>query len=114
MAGMVAGHTNGIIPGLEITAAYSRFTLYSENEYMLDFKGRENYFFYSWTQLSSQIFKNTQVGFLAQSLRWYQTKFDVQRGIYAEYSAGNFTFDVYHFNPFTDFNFTIVSASYSF
>jgi hypothetical protein len=114
MAGAVVGKTNGIIPGLEFTAAYSRFTLYSENEYMLDFKGRGNYFFYSWTQLSGQVFKNTQAGVLAQSLRWYQTKFDVQRGIYAEYNMGNFTFDIYHFNPFTNFNFTIISASFGF
>ncbi len=114
MAGVVTGHTNGIIPGLEITATYSRFTLYSENEFMLDFKGRENYFFYSWTQFSGEIFKNTQAGVLAQSLRWYQTKFNVQRGIYAEYNTGKFTFDIYHFNPLTNFNFTIVSASFEF
>ena len=114
MAGVVVGHTNGVIPGLELTATYLWLTLYSENEYMLDFKGKENYFFYSWTQLSGRVFKNIQAGVLAQSLRWYQTKFDVQRGIYAEYSTGNFTFDVYHFNPFTDFNFTIISASFGF
>jgi hypothetical protein len=114
MAGVAMGHTNGILPGLELTASYKRFTLYSENEYMLDFKGRENHFFYSWTQFSGQIFKNTQAGILAQSLRWYQTKFDVQRGLYAEYNTGSFTFDVYYFNPLTDFNFVIVSASFGF
>jgi hypothetical protein len=113
MAGAVAGNTSGILPGLEFTASYKNFNLYSENEYVLNFKGKENNFFYSWTQLSAQIFKNTQAGVLAQSLRWYQTKFDVQRGIYAEYNAGNFTFDVYYFNPFTNFNFAIVSASFA-
>ena len=45
MAGAVVGHTNGILPGLEFNATYAAFTLYSENEYMLDFKGKENYFF---------------------------------------------------------------------
>ena len=114
LAGVLVGHTSGILPGLELNVSYLKFTLYSENEYMLDFKGKDNYFFYSWTQLSAQIFKNTQAGILAQSLRWYQTKFDVQRGIYAEYNTGSFTFDVYHFNPFTSFNFTIVSASFAF
>ncbi len=114
MAGAVVGHTNGILPGLEFNASYKRFTLYSENEYMLDFKGRENYFFYSWTQLSAQTLKNIQVGVLAQSLRWYKTKFDIQRGIYAEYNIGSFTFDAYYFNLFTSSDFAIVSACFAF
>ncbi len=114
MAGAVVGHTNGILPGLELNASYKTFTLYSENEYMLDFKGKENYFFYSWSQLSTQIFKNTQAGVLAQSLRWYKTKFDIQRGIYAEYNIGRFTFDAYYFNLFTNSDFAIVSANFSF
>jgi len=114
MAGMVVGHTNGILPGLEFNISYKAFTLYSENEYMLDFKGKENYFFYSWTQLSVQVFKNVSTGVLAQSLRWYQTKFDVQRGLYAEYTTGKFTFDFYYFNPFTDYHFIIASANISF
>ena len=114
MAGVVVGHTNGILPGLEFNASYKNFTLYSENEYVIDFKGQENCFFYSWTQLSAQIFKNTQAGVLAQSLRWYKTKFDFQRGIYAEYNTGSFTFDAYYFNPFTNSDFVIVSASFDF
>jgi hypothetical protein len=114
MAGMVVGNTKGILPGLEFTFSYKTFTLYSENEYMLDFKGKENYFFYSWTQLSAEAFKNVSAGVLAQSLRWYQTKFDVQRGLFGEYSTGRFTFDLYYFNPFTDYHFIIASANISF
>ena len=114
MAGAVVGHTNGILPGLEFNASYKSFTLYSENEYVLDFRGREDYFFYSWTELSAQIFKNTQAGIVAQSLRWFKTKFNIQRGMYAEYNTGSFTFDAYYFNPFTNSDFAIVSASFAF
>lgn len=114
MAGAVVGHTNGIVPGLEFNATYTRFTLYSENEYVLNFKGKEDYFFYSWTQLSRQIFKNIQAGVLAQSLRWFKTKFDIQRGVYAEYNVGSFTFDAYYFNLFTNSEFVIVSANFDF
>ena len=114
MAGMVVGHSNGILPGLEFNISYSTFTLYSENEYMLDFKGKEDYFFYSWTQLSTQTFKNVSAGVLAQSLRLYKTKFDVQRGIYAEYSKGKFTFDFYYFNMFTDYHFAMAAANFNF
>ncbi len=114
MAGMVVGHTNGILPGLEFNIDYGMLNLYSENEYMLDFKGKDNYFFYSWSQLSAQIFKNARAGVLAQSLRWYQTRFDIQRGVYAEYNLNSFTFDAYYFNPFTSYNFGTVSVSFAF
>jgi hypothetical protein len=114
MAGAIVGHTNGILPGLEFNASYKKFTLYSENEYMLDFKGRENYFFYSWSELNAQTFKNVRVGVLAQSLRWFKTKFDIQRGVYAEYNIGSFTFDAYYFNLFTNSDFAIVSANFNF
>lgn len=114
ITGLVIGRTNGILPGIEFSASYSIFNFYSENEYMLDFKGKDNYFFYSWTELNAQFSKNIAAGVLAQSLRWYKTKFDIQRGIYAEYNLGSFTFNVYYFNPFTSFNFTIAAASFTF
>ncbi len=114
MAGILVGHTKGVLPALELNASWCFITLYSENEYMLDFKGKKNYFFYSWSQLSAQTFKNISAGVLAQSLRWYQTKFAIQRGIYIEYNLKNFTLGLYYFNPFTAFNFTIISASFAF
>lgn len=114
MAGIAFGNSNGILPGLECSASYSMLNFYSENEYMFDFKGKEDYFFYSWTQLSATMFKNAQAGVLAESLRLYKTKFDIQRGIYTEYGLGNFTFDVYYFNPFTDYDFAVASITYAF
>lgn len=114
MAGVVVGHSNGILPGFEVTASYSFLNFYSENEYMLSFKGKDNYFFYSWTELNALTIKNLKAGVLAQSLQWYKTKFDVQRGIYAEYSLGKFTFDFYYFNPFTGFDFAMAAVSFDF
>ena len=114
MAGIAAGNSNGVLPGLECSATYSIINFYTENEYMLDFKGKENNFFYSWTQLSANTFKNMQAGVLTESLRWFKTKFDVQRGIYAEYSPGNFTFDIYGFNLFTSSHFFMASVTYQF
>lgn len=114
IAGMVVGHTNGIIPGLELNASYTFLNLYSENEYMLDFTGKENYFFYSWTELNATIFENVKAGLLAQSLRWYNTKFDIQRGLYAEYSFNSFTINVYYFNPFSSAYFAMAALSIDF
>ena len=114
MAGVAVGNSSGILPGLECTASYSNVNFYSENEYMLAFSGKENYFFYSWSQLSTGTFKNMQAGVVAQTLRWYQTKFDIQHGVYAEYSLGNFTFDAYYFNPLTHYDFVVASLTYEF
>ncbi|MEO8711163.1 MAG: hypothetical protein ABI405_03515 [Parafilimonas sp.] len=114
MAGIAVGNSNGVLPGLECSATYSAINFYTENEYMFDFTGKENYFFYSWTQLSANTFKNMQAGVLAESLRWFKTKFNVQRGIYAEYSPGNFTFDIYGFNLFTSSDFFMASVTYQF
>ena len=114
MAGIAYGDTKGFLPGLEITAAYGKFNLYSENEYLLDFKGRENNFFYSWTQLCAGIFKNFQAGIVAESLRLYKTKFDIQKGVYAEYAPGNFIVDVYCLNPFSKYNYWVASVSFQF
>ena len=112
--GIVAGRSNGFLPGFELNVDYLNFNLYSENEYMLAFKGKDDDYFYSWSQLSSSIIKNVRLGLAAQSLRWYKTKFDIQRGFYAEYSTVNFTFDAFYYNPFTTFNFVIVSATFDF
>lgn len=114
MFGMVAGNSNGLLPGLEITASYGKFNFYSENEYMFDFKGQTDDYFYSWTELNRQVFKNINVGVIAESLRWYKTNFNVQRGVYAEYNIGSFTFDAYYLNPFTNSGFGVITAIVSF
>jgi len=114
MIGLAVGNTNGILPGFECSATFSKLSLYSENEYMFDFTGKEGNFFYSWTQLGDTIIKNMQAGVAAESFRLYKTKFDVQKGVYLEYNLGKFLFDVYHFNPFSKYNYTVASIAYNF
>jgi hypothetical protein len=114
MAGIAVGNTNGVLPGFECSAAYAKLSLYSENEYLFDFKGKENNFFYSWTQLGDTVIKNVQVGVAEESIRLYKTKFAVQKGLYIEYNLGKFLFDVYHFNPFSKYNYTVASVSFNF
>lgn len=114
MAGIAVGNTNGIMPGFECSATYSKLSFYSENEYLFDLKGKENNFFYSWTQVGDTIIKNMQAGVAAESFRLYKTKFAVQKGVYLEYALGNFLFDVYHFNPFSKYNYTVATVSFQF
>lgn len=114
MAGVAFGKSDGVLPGYECEATYSKIYFYSEGEYLLDFKGKGNYFFYSWTQLGANIFKNLQAGAITESLRWYQTKLAVQKGVYAEYATGRFLFDFYYFNPFSKYTYVVCSVSFEF
>ena len=114
MAGIAFGRSNGILPGYECEATYSKLYFYSEGEYLLDFKGKENYFFYSWTQLGANFLKNLQAGAITESLRWYQAKLAVQKGAYAEYATGKFLFDLFYFNPFSKYTYVVSSVSFEF
>lgn len=88
--------------------------MYSENEYLLSFAGRYGDFFYSWTEFNASVIKNIKLGLVAQSLRLYKTKFDVQKGVYTEYSIGKFSFDAYFFNPFSKYDFYTAAVNYDF
>ena len=114
MMGIAFGNTNGVIPALELDAAYKIFDFYSESEYLVDFSGAENNFFYVWSELAVSPVDALRTGMSIQRTRLYQTSFDTQRGIFAEYSFGKFSAGAHYFNPFSSDNFIIVSLSVDF
>jgi hypothetical protein len=114
MMGIAFGNTNGVIPALELDAAYNIFDFYSESEYLVDFSGKENNFFYVWSELAVSPLDALRTGISIQRTRLYQTKFDTQRGIFAEYSFRKFTTGAHYFNPFTSDSFVIISLSVDF
>ena len=114
MFGVLVGRTDGVLPGLEFEIDKSIFKLYSENEYLLSFAGKHGDFFYSWSQLSTSTIKNLSLGLAAQTLRFYQTDFDIQKGFYGEYTTGKFLLDGYYFNPFSKFSFYSIAVNFNF
>jgi hypothetical protein len=114
MAGLVFGNTDGAGPGLELDASYGRFDYYSETEYILDFAGKENNFLYTWGELGVTPFTSFRTGISYQRTKLYQSSFDVQRGIFAEYQFWKITTGVYYFDPFANSQFVIVSLSFDF
>jgi len=52
MLGGIVGNTDGIAPGLEIDLQYYGVEFSSQSEYVIDFSGRKNDYYYSWTDLS--------------------------------------------------------------
>jgi hypothetical protein len=114
MAGLIFGRTNGFAPGLELDATYKRFDFYSETEWVIDFEGDENNFLYTWGELGYSPLDAFRTGISYQRTKLYETEWDIQRGIFAEYQVKKFTAGMYYFNPFSSKNFLIASLSYDF
>jgi hypothetical protein len=79
--GGVFGDTNGIAPGWSFSLSYWRLNLSSESEYLFDFAGKENNFFYTWSELTVSPMEWLRAGLVVQRTRAYQTDVDVQRGL---------------------------------
>src|SRR3954453_19143936 len=115
MMSIVFGNTNGVAPGLELEFIYKKFDFYSESEYLIDFAGKENNFVYTYTELAATIFDDhVRTGLTGQRTRLYETEFDVQRGVFAEYYFGRFRVGAYYYDPFSGSNFGVVSFSVDF
>lgn len=114
MLGFAVGNTNGFVPAIELDASYKIFDFYSESEYLVDFASKDNNFFYTWSELAVTPISALRTGISIQRTKLYQTGFDVQRGIFAEYSFWKLTAGVYYFNPFSKDNFVIASLSVDF
>jgi hypothetical protein len=114
MAGIVFGKMNGVAPGLELDAAFSILDFYSETEYVADFAHQENNFLYTWGELGVNPFGSFRTGISYQRTKLYQTGFDIQRGIFAEYSYWKLKAAAYYFNPFSAGNFVIASLGLEF
>jgi hypothetical protein len=113
MLGIVFGNTNGLAPALELSAAFRKFDFYSESEYVFDFSGKENNFLYTWGELAINI-KSFRTGLSWQRTLLYQTDYDIQHGVFAEYSFGKLTAGTYYFNPFSGDDVVIISLGFDF
>ena len=114
MVGFVFGNTDGFAPGLLTGLSWKKFDFYSESEYVIDFAGKENNFFYTWTELAITPFKNFRTGISGNRTRLYQSDLEVQKGIFAQYSFWKLTAGLHYFNPFSDDYFLIATMSIEF
>jgi hypothetical protein len=114
MIGFVIGNTDGIAPGLELSLTWKKLDFYSESEYVIDFDGQENNFFYTWTELAISPFRNFRTGISGNRTRLFQSELEIQKGIFAEYSFWKLTAGVHYFNPFSNDYFVIVTLGIEF
>ena len=104
MAGFAVGNINGIIPGLEISLTCGIFDYYSESEYMFDFEGKENDYFYIWSELGISLFDNFRAGAVANRTLLYQSDREFETGAFVQYSFRNIKARIYYFNPLSKEN----------
>ncbi len=114
MMGIVFGNTNGIAPGLELSLTYNKFDYYSETEYVIDFADQENNFLYTWGEIAFSPIEALRTGISYQRTRLYQTSFDTQRGIFAEYSFWKLTAGIFYFNPFSSNELVTATLTFDF
>jgi hypothetical protein len=95
----VFGRSNGIAPGYLMTLGFWRLELYVEGEYLFDFAAEEDWFYYTWSELTVSPLDLLRVGMVVQRTRAYDTELELQRGflIGIDYEMLAFTFHV--FNP---------------
>ena len=114
MAAVVIGNTNGMAPGLEAEIMYRKFDFYVESEYVFDLESKEGNFFYMYSELAIRPIKSIRAGLITQRTKLFETKFEINRGFFAEYYFGRFRIGIFYFNPFSSANFWIPSFSVDF
>jgi hypothetical protein len=116
MLGAVFGAKQGVAPGLEAAVAYGFLDFYIEAEYVYDTEVREDSFTYAWSELGFTFVEWLRVGLVGQRTRLYESKRDIQRGLFAEVSLfDRFSLGLFAFNPDdSDTRFTILSFGADF
>src|SRR6478609_2411499 len=73
MLGYVFGDIQGLIPAFKLDLAWKKFDFYSESEYVIDVAGKENNYFYTWSEVAITPFENFRTGISANRTRLYET-----------------------------------------
>lgn len=114
MIGIVFGNTNAVAPGLLIDITWEILDFYSESEYIFDFEGSENNYFYTWSELAVTPFENFRTGIVADRTKLFQSDLEFERGVFAQYSFWKLTAGLNYFNPFSDEDFVIATLGIEF
>jgi hypothetical protein len=114
MIGVYFGASAGATFGYRLALEYGRFGLYSEGEYAVPRLKTEEKYFYNWSELSYNATEWLRAGLVVQRTRIYQTGLDLQRGLLAGVTKGDFEVTVYAFNMGWTTPTWVFSAAYSF
>jgi hypothetical protein len=96
--GTVLGDSHSIVPGLEASVAFRIVDFYTEAEYVHDLDEQDDSFTYAWSELGFSPLERWRIGVAGQRLREHESERDTQRGIFAQFTSGAFTYGAYVFN----------------
>jgi hypothetical protein len=95
MIGVVAGRTDGLAPGLELTLSWGPLELYSESEYVLPLGDAGSSFFYAWSELGVRPADWLRVGLVAQRTRQFRAAREVSLGAMLGVAVGRLEATLY-------------------
>lgn len=99
MVGLIFGNTDGIAPDLILDVYYGRLDFYTDNEYLFDFSGIENSYFYTWTELTYAPFDWTHFGVAMQRTKIHQQASENEYGFTLGFNYKFLYLTGYIFNP---------------
>jgi hypothetical protein len=114
IVGVLAGRSQGVIPGVEASVAYGPVDLYVEAEYVSFRHESDDNFFYAWSELGYAPWEWLRVGIVGQRTRTVDSERDIQRGLFGQFILGPATVGIYAFNPDASSRYWIVSLGAKF
>lgn len=114
MIGLAVGSVFGAVPGLELTVSLGPVEWYTESEYVLDLRDRDDSFFYVWSELGLYPVTPLRVGLLGQRLRVRASPLEVDRGPFAAVTIGQLQVGGYVLNPWSNHWFAVASLGLAF
>jgi len=102
MFGGVFGEMRGFAPGFLATLGWWKLELYGEGEYVFDTRSRDDWYYYSWSELTITPLEWLTLGTVAERTRAFKTDLDLQRGLLLGLQYEEFYFTGYVLNPAHD------------
>ena len=111
MIGALVGNIHGISPGLELNFDFFGFNFNAASEYVFDLQGKEDDFFYNWTDIRYTPIDWMWFGMSGQRTRLYQNNLEFQ---YGPMLGGGYRWlglTAYWYNPVSDNAYIVLYLS---
>ncbi len=110
--GVVTGSMHSVVPGFEATVTGRYADAYIEFEYVPN--AEPTGYAYAWSELAFRPVDWFRIGLAGQRTRVYENGRNLQRGVFAQMKGKHVSAAVYWFNPSSDDEVTVISATFSF
>ena len=109
--GVLFGQSNGVSADVKMNLEYNNFFFSTEPQYFFSSEGRENNFFYSWTELGIAPVSFFYTGIALQHTKLYRNSSGWEPGVFAGFETGNISVPFYWFNPLTADRYFVIGLA---